>query len=75
MAKRKMSTVSIPVSRTNVNRVRFGTHTLDKVLKLEGHQTINGHLLMDEREISFNRINLVPKKKRTVVIRVAANAS
>lgn len=68
MAKAK---VAIPVSRTNFNRVRFQTHTIKRVLELEGISIDDSNQVPNPitgKPVSLDMVELVPKKKVELVI-------
>jgi hypothetical protein len=73
--RKKQQRFTIPVSKTNAKRAETGTHTLDKILKLEGHVVKDGVLYMSDREIPLGAVDLHPKAKRTEVIKVAKVAA
>ncbi len=55
--KKRLRTV-ISVSRTNANRVRFCTHTLAKVLKLEGYRVADGHVYVEDQPYHLSAVTL-----------------
>lgn len=61
--KKKKQHISIGVSKTNFNRVKFGTKTLAAVLKLEGHQVLDGHLYAAGQQIHLSAVDLYVKEK------------
>lgn len=60
-----MAKVAIPVSKTNYNRVKAQTHTLEKVLRLEGLEVWDGHVPnpINNEPVRFDQIELYPKKR------------
>ncbi len=68
MAK-KTAKVAIPVSKTNVNRLRYQTHTLRRILKLEGKPIKDGCVVnpITGDPVNLSMIELVPKKKQILV--------
>lgn len=62
--------VAIPVSRTNYNRYKYRTHSLEKVLELEGKETLKDGWIanpINGEPVALDAIELVPKKKVEVV--------
>ena len=62
--KKKRQRITLAVSKTNHNRVQFGTHSVEKVLKMEGHDVRDGHVYVDGQEIHLSAVDLYAKKKR-----------
>jgi hypothetical protein len=62
--KKKRQRITLAVSKKNYNRLQFGTHSIEKVLKLEGHDVRNGHVFVDGQEIHLSAVDLYAKKKR-----------
>jgi hypothetical protein len=66
---KKPLSVTLPVSKTNFNRMRFGTKTKAAVLQLEGYDVDarRGSVSVDSRDYHLNSVELYPKKKLEVV--------
>jgi hypothetical protein len=61
-----LSTV-ISVSKSNYNRVRAGSHTLEKVLRLEGYRIEEGMVIGDDRQVSLHAVKLYPRTREISV--------
>lgn len=64
VAKKKKREVSLPVSRTNLNRVKYHTHTLGRVLELEGYVVQHGRALVRNGWVSLPHINIHLRQAR-----------
>jgi len=55
---------SIPISRTNYNRLMYGTHSVKRILELEGMGLKDNHIDYKGGEIHIDNINFCPKFKK-----------
>jgi len=60
---KRPSRVVIAVDKKNCNRLKSGTHTLEKILKLEGHSVDRGCVMVGEQAVPLSSIDLTPKNK------------
>ena len=62
--KRKPQRFNLPVSKTNFNRVKAGTHSLVRVLLLEGYEIDGSHVVSKGTRMHIDAIDLWPRRKR-----------
>jgi hypothetical protein len=62
--KKKPLRFSLPVSKTNFHRVKFGTHSLVRVLQLEGYEVQDNHVVSEGTRMRLDAIDLWPRRKR-----------
>lgn len=62
--KRKPQRFNLPVSKTNFNRVKTGTHSLVRVLLLEGYEVQDSYVVSEGTRMHLDAIDLWPRKKR-----------
>jgi hypothetical protein len=77
---KKAVRVSIPVSKTNFNRVKYQTHTLERVLTLEGYRASECGVEVNGEVVRPSLVDLTIKPKAVVpprasTPRAAENAS
>ena len=65
--RKKTRKFTLPVSKTNCNRVKFGTHSLVKVLRNEGYEIRDGCVVGEVTTIPLEAIDLVTREKLRVV--------
>jgi len=63
--------IQIPVSRTNFNRVKYGTHTLIDVLTREGYKASVGGMMNGDEIVGLHLVDLTIKPKPSAVKWVA----
>lgn len=61
---KKAARVSIPVSKTNFNRVKFQTHTLVDALVREGYKAEDGYLVVGDNRVHLSLVDLTIKPKQ-----------
>lgn len=61
--KKKAGRVEIAVSKTNFNRVKFGTHRLHEVLTLEGYEAGESGVMIEGSPVSLEKVDLTVKPK------------
>jgi hypothetical protein len=64
VVKRKPMRRALSVSKTNAKRVKTGTHSLAKVLRLEGYDVQDNHVVTKDAVIPFDAIDLWPRRRR-----------
>lgn len=57
--------VELPVSKTNLNRVKYQTHTLASVLAREGYKAQDGFVIVGQERVHLSRVDLVLEKQDT----------
>lgn len=65
--RKKTSRVTLLASKTNCNRVKSGTHSLVKVLQLEGYEIRDGYVMSKGTPIPLMAIDFKPRQKRELV--------
>lgn len=84
--QRRQPRVTFEVSKRNYNRWRYGTHTLERVLRLSGHsievsfvgkdqKVRTASVLLNNRLIPLSAIELTPRHKPNFVPAQVAEAS
>lgn len=69
--KKKPLRITIAVSKKNFNRFKCHTHTLEKILKLEGHTIIKEKgittVVMGDKQVALGAIDLYAKSKDNII--------
>jgi len=71
IVKKTKDVVQVPVSKTNFNRIKFGSKILEGILKLEGYQVFQGHVTIGNQEVPLGKVELTIRDK--LVIRPVSN--
>lgn len=70
--EKKNAEITVMVSRTNANRLKFGTHTLKRVLELEGYHVEDGELLLEDYFYRLDSVRILsrgkPRDRPTLVV-------
>jgi hypothetical protein len=59
---------TISVSKTNYNRFRSGSHSLEKVLRLEGYRIEMGMVIGEDRQIALHSVKLCLRPKEIEIV-------
>jgi len=69
--KKKPTRITIAVSQKNFNRFKAHTHTLERILQLEGHTLIREKglttVVMGDKQVALTALDLHPRSKEVVI--------
>jgi len=65
--KSEKEIVEVPVSKTNFNRNKYSSKSIEGVLKLEGYQVYQNHVTYNGDQIPLTNVKLIIKAKQVII--------